>query len=504
MADDDETETEDDEPHLNGPSESGEDADGGESEPHFGRDPYADDDDDDFDFDAMPGGEEEEEEDGGDRPPRKKPGWQSPIFITSVSLFLILIGVVVWVGITFEESEPEPVASNTVPIDPVHGEPSTSTVTADASSDADDDTADTSGDDDGFFGDDEEGDEDSDVSGAENSEVADATDAGHTENAGATEDALAAAPTRENQVAAIAKHEEAVAPAPLTDDDIKLAPSPDPALVGRGSNGLLPVVAPDGRKAWQVYSRPFHHEEDRPVIAILLAGLGLSQSATSTAIQQLPGTVTLGFAPYAPRLDDWIQEARAAGHEVFLELPMEPFDYPNSDPGPHTLLTTLDPLDNLARLDWLLSRFTGYVGVTNFLGDKFTSSPDSLEPILHDLQVRGLMFLDARTSRNSVAASMAATMEMPRALNNRFLDDEASRVAIDARLFELEQIAKSEGHAVGVGFPYPVTIERLARWAATLENKGITLAPMSAVAYLQGDQTAPALDGDTEDEEQGH
>jgi polysaccharide deacetylase 2 family uncharacterized protein YibQ len=97
------------------------------------------------------------------------------------------------------------------------------------------------------------------------------------------------------------------------------------------------------------------------------------------------------------------------------------------------------------------------------------------------------MFLDARTSRNSVAASMAATMEMPRALNNRFLDDEASRVAIDARLFELEQIAKSEGHAVGVGFPYPVTIERLARWAATLENKGITLAPMSAVANLQGE-----------------
>ncbi|MCH8188710.1 MAG: divergent polysaccharide deacetylase family protein [Proteobacteria bacterium] len=217
----------------------------------------------------------------------------------------------------------------------------------------------------------------------------------------------------------------------------------------------------------------------------MLAGLGLSQSATKAAIQQLPGSVTLGFAPYARGLEAWMNEARAAGHEVFLELPMEPFDYPDSDPGPHTLLTTLDHSDNIDRLDWLLSRTSGYVGVTNFMGDKFTSSPESLVPVLEALRDRGLMFLDARTSRESVAGDLATQIELPRALNNRFLDNEASRIAIDARLLELEEIAKTVGYAVGIGFPYPVTLERIARWSATLDAKGIDLAPMSALADMQ-------------------
>lgn len=273
-------------------------------------------------------------------------------------------------------------------------------------------------------------------------------------------------------------------PAPPS-DGLSLAPAPDPALITEGQNGPLPVIAPDGRQAWQVYARPFEGAGERPRIAIMLAGLGLSQSATKAAIQQLPGSVTLGFAPYARGLEAWMNEARAAGHEVFLELPMEPFDYPESDPGPHTLLTTLGDSDNIDRLDWLLSRTAGYVGVTNFMGDKFTSSPESLGPVLEALRDRGLMFLDARTSRESVAGDLATKIELPRALNNRFLDNEASRIAIDARLLELEEIARTVGYAVGIGFPYPVTLERIARWSATLDEKGIILAPMSAVADLQ-------------------
>lgn len=292
-----------------------------------------------------------------------------------------------------------------------------------------------------------------------------------------------APPAGDETVTAALPAERAVPAAPR--EGLGLAPAPDPALLTEGQNGRLPVIAPDGRRAWQVYARPFEEPGGRPRIAIMLAGLGLSQSATKAAIQQLPGSVTLGFAPYARGLEAWMNEARAAGHEVFLELPMEPFDYPDSDPGPHTLLTTLDHSDNIDRLDWLLSRTSGYVGVTNFMGDKFTSSPESLVPVLEALRDRGLMFLDARTSRESVAGDLATQIELPRALNNRFLDNEASRIAIDARLLELEEIAKTVGYAVGIGFPYPVTLERIARWSATLDAKGIDLAPMSALADMQ-------------------
>ena len=269
---------------------------------------------------------------------------------------------------------------------------------------------------------------------------------------------------------------------PRSLDEFRSAPVPDPGLIAASPVGPLPVIGADGRQPWQAYAR--HHEDTgtRPRIAIVLGRLGHSQSATHAAIQQLPGTVTLGFAPYAPNLTDWIAQARAAGHEVLLQIPMEPFNYPTSDPGPHTLLTSLSAEDNIGRLEWLLGRGSGYVGVTNFMGSRFTSSADHLRPVFGVLKTRGLLFLDARVSRNSVAEQVAMDLGVPNTQSSRFLDLEASRVAIDARLYELERIAKSAGSAVGIGFPYPVTIERLAAWAQSLDDKGIALVPVSALA----------------------
>ena len=275
---------------------------------------------------------------------------------------------------------------------------------------------------------------------------------------------------------------------PAQEQDVAMAPAPDPELLAPSANGPLPVIGPDGRQAWQAYGRDFADPEGRPRIAILLGPLGLIESASYSAIQQLPANVTLAFAPYTRNLSEWIAQARASGHEVILHIPMEPFDYPQSDPGPHTLLTSISASDNIQRLEWLLGRASGYIGVSNFMGDRFTSSADHVRPVLDVLKSRGLMFLDAQASRNSVAARVALDLGVPRALNNRFIDSEASRIAIDARLFELERIATSVGTAVGIGFPYPVTIERIAAWAQGLDGKGLVLAPLSAVANRQNIQ----------------
>lgn len=246
---------------------------------------------------------------------------------------------------------------------------------------------------------------------------------------------------------------------------------------------LLPKAK--GDQVWRQFARPFEAQAGTPRVAVLLWGLGLSTAATSSAIQQLPGEITLGLAPYGRNLQDWSDQARAAGHEVMLLLPMEPESYPSNDPGPHTLLTNLPIKENVQRLDWLLQRFNGYVGVTNYMGSRFTASEQDMRPILTALRDRGLMFLDSRASSNSVGAQIATNIGLARVFNNRFLDVEASRQSIDARLAELEQLAKAQGAAVGIGFPYPVTIERLARWAPTLERKGIKLAPVSAVVNVQ-------------------
>ena len=256
-------------------------------------------------------------------------------------------------------------------------------------------------------------------------------------------------------------------------------------MVLQTEKGLLPVIGPDGRQPWQVYARPFEAAEDTPRIAIIMGDMGLSAPATNTAIQQLPGTVTLAFAPYATNLQDWIGKSRAAGHEVMLQLPMEPYDYPANDPGPNALLTTLSAGANLERLEWLLSRFAGYTGVTNYMGSKFTTSAKDIRPVMEALKSRGLMFIDAKTSERSVASRIARDLGVPVAINNRYIDNEASRRKIDERLGDLERIARASGAALGIAFPYPVTIERLAKWASELDAKGIRLAPASAVANRQ-------------------
>ncbi|MEP4378705.1 MAG: divergent polysaccharide deacetylase family protein [Alphaproteobacteria bacterium] len=268
-----------------------------------------------------------------------------------------------------------------------------------------------------------------------------------------------------------------------------LRPAPDPALIEQSSFGPLPRIGANGREPWQAYARPVPGGDDRPRVAVILSGLGLSSAATEAAIQGLPGEVTLAFQPFADNIQQWIRLARAAGHEVLLNLPMEPVDFPANDPGPRALFVTLSPDENEERLRWALSRVTGYVGVVNHMGSRFTTSREAMQPILAEIKARGLLYVDARSSARSIATVMATQMQVPRAINDRFLDSrEVSRVTIDARLIELERIAKDAGVSIAIGQAFPVTIERVREWAQTLEGKGLALVPVSAVVNTQADR----------------
>jgi len=238
---------------------------------------------------------------------------------------------------------------------------------------------------------------------------------------------------------------------------------------------------------WQRYAQDFDTTDKRPRIAIILTNMGLSSAATEAAINQLPAAVTLSFTPYSRRLDQWVSLARANGHEVMLDLPMEPTSYPDDDPGPQALLTALSPAQNVARLKWALSRARDYVGVATVMGSRFTTLEDALTPVLEALKEQGLIFVDNRSSQESVAWRVAAKIGVPSALNDRTLDTgQANQVAIDARLVQLEGVARAEGFAVAMGRPYPVTIARLREWAKGLSDRGFVLAPISAVVDRQG------------------
>lgn len=271
-----------------------------------------------------------------------------------------------------------------------------------------------------------------------------------------------------------------------------LNPAPWVRITERSANGLLPVTGPNGETSRSYYARPFPANEKRPRISIVIGGLGLSQKATAAAIDRLPAEVTLAFAPYGKNLQTSINRARSRGHEVLLELPMEPFDYPTNDPGPFTLLTNNNSAQNSQRLEWLLAQFNGYVGVTNYLGAKFTSTPEALMPVLRELDERGLLVLDDGTSSRSLVASLSRKMHVPYRTASRTVDLRVSRAAIDDALLDLENVTRRQGSAVGMGYAYPVTIDRILMWVKTLEQKGFVLAPVSA--NVQGSENDTGFD----------
>lgn len=265
------------------------------------------------------------------------------------------------------------------------------------------------------------------------------------------------------------------------------APAETPNPAGE-QEVAIPTIPPalEQLPTWERYRQPFNMDDKRPRIAVVLTGLGLSDSATQAAINQLPAAVTLSFSPYARDLERWIALARSRGHEVMLDLPMEPATFPNEDPGPQGLLVGLTAEENLNRLDWVLSRGSAYVGLAGAMGSRFTASRDSVEPVLRELKNRGLIFLDRRTTENSLVPALAEELGLPAAVNNRSVDErQASRVAIDARLAQIERIALTEGFAVAMAQPYPVTLDRLAEWSTEITARGFALAPISALADQQ-------------------
>jgi polysaccharide deacetylase 2 family uncharacterized protein YibQ len=252
-------------------------------------------------------------------------------------------------------------------------------------------------------------------------------------------------------------------------------------LVEQTVVGPLPRIAEDGARAWHVYAHPAPPADGRPKVAVVISGMGLSEAPTRLAVQRLPSAVTLAFVPYGEGLQEWVAQARATGHEVLLELPMEPYDYPENDPGPHALLTSLSAEENTDRLEWLMSRFSGYVGVINFFGGKFSTAETALGPVMAELKGRGLMIVDNQSASRSRISEIAKQIDMPFVSATSQLDTDLTAAGVDAKLGELEKKAIAEGFAAGVGSPLPLTIERIGLWAEQLNAKGINLVPVTAL-----------------------
>ena len=259
----------------------------------------------------------------------------------------------------------------------------------------------------------------------------------------------------------------------------------DQRLLESSRHGTIPKIAPDGARPSEIYARPVKPQAGRadgPRIAIVIDGLGMGANNTAEALAKLPDAITCAFTPYGTDLERWVNRARGEGHEVLLQVGMEPFDYPDNDPGPQTLLTSMPAENNVDRLQWFLARFQGYVGVTSLMGARFTATDQALGPVLHEIGKRGLIYFDNGSSPRSVAGQLSGANNVAFAKADAVLDSVPTPNDIDSALARLEVIARNRGVAIGAASALPVTIDRIAQWAKTAEQRGITLVPVSAVA----------------------
>lgn len=265
-----------------------------------------------------------------------------------------------------------------------------------------------------------------------------------------------------------------------------LPPAPIASVTQEGPDGPLPRIGSGGKKPSTVYARTTSASirmSDAPKIAIVLGGMGINQELTAKAIKALPGDVSFAFAPYGENLQSQVNKARAAGHEIMLQLPMEPFGYPATNPGPKTLVIAAGEAANKAALLWHLSRFAGYIGASAYMGGNFLADPAALRPVLAELKKRGLYFLEDAPSERSAASSVGRVVGLPVLATHIVIDANAEASAIAKALAQLEQEARQSGIAIGTGTGLEVTIDEVQDWAKSLNERGILLIPLSAAYH---------------------
>ena len=278
--------------------------------------------------------------------------------------------------------------------------------------------------------------------------------------------------------------EEIPPPPPYhVEDDVngpeEVAPVPPPVVETAPEPTPEPSGKTKGQPAWLRYAVPGHHGAGRPMIVVVIDDLGLDKRRTRRIID-LPAPLTLSFMTYAEDLAALTASAHEHGHELLVHMPMQAMSA-HFSAGPNALEVGMPPQELHHRIDWGLSRFTGYVGVNNHMGSRFTADPAGMAVVMQEIKQRGLLFLDSVTTDHSAAPEAAHRQNIPFAQRQVFLDNEQTLDSIRQQLARTEAIAKKHGQAIAIGHPHDATLAALTAWLPTLEAKGFAIVPLTTL-----------------------
>ena len=247
---------------------------------------------------------------------------------------------------------------------------------------------------------------------------------------------------------------------------------------------MNPTVTVSALPRWKKYAVAARTVGNKPMIAIVIDDMGVDRRRSAMTIG-LRAPLTLSFLTYAKDLKAQTDKARQMGHELLLHVSMEPRST-EVDPGPNALLIDLGEAEIRRRLNWGLSRFSTYVGLNNHMGSKFTADRKAMRIVMEEIKRRGLLFLDSRTSGKTIGVTLAKEMGVPAVERNIFLDHENSVSAVEAKLAQVETLARRMGAVIAIGHPRDVTIEALQTWLESIDSKGFQLVPLTTIVKKFG------------------
>ena len=260
------------------------------------------------------------------------------------------------------------------------------------------------------------------------------------------------------------------APPPDSAQELAMAHFPPPSA--------LPVP-PKGAQPWQKFAVPAPPTGGKPMIAVIIDDMGVDRKR-SERVMRLPGPLTISLMSYANDPDEQAAEARAHGHELMMHVPMEPLAEA-MDAGPGVLKESLGAEEIRRQFIEDLGNFKGYVGINNHMGSRFTAYAPGMRIVMEELHRRGLLFIDSLTTEHSVGLALAQKAGVPTAGRNVFLDNLGDFAAVEGQLAKLEDVARKKGAAIAIGHPRDATIDALAAWLPTLQEKGFVLVPVTTV-----------------------
>jgi len=236
---------------------------------------------------------------------------------------------------------------------------------------------------------------------------------------------------------------------------------------------------PPGAKPLTAFAVASTAAAGQPAIAIVIDDMGVDRARSLRMIDQ-KGPLTLSLMTYADGLADLVARARRAGHEVMAHLPMEPLD-PDENPGRGALRVSMD-LDTVrATLAGDLDPWSGYVGINNHMGSKFTTDRARMDVVMRELKARGLLWLDSKTIAGSTGTAAAQAAGVPYVERDVFIDNEQTVTAVLAQLAEAEKIARNRGTAIAIGHPHEATLEALRLWIPEVGGRGFALVPVTEI-----------------------